>query len=55
VTVTVDQTVTNISVTPPSMALSALATQQFTATAIDQFWSNADDSAIVCVVACRWE
>ena len=37
VTVTVDQTLTSIAVSPASVGLSAAATQQFTATALDQF------------------
>jgi hypothetical protein len=37
VTVTVVQTVTSLSVTPGNVTLADRATQQFTATALDQF------------------
>jgi uncharacterized protein YjdB len=39
VTVTVVQTVTSLSVTPSNVTLAERATQQFTATALDQFGS----------------
>ena len=37
VNVTVNQTLTSIAVSPPSVSLNAAQTQQFTATALDQF------------------